>query len=67
MSGCSISDLTAGSGLQLNARQSSGSRKIDLKEQKMNMFGRRVSTATCLGFVVLQFLLYACKAEAGGE
>ena len=28
------------------------------------IFGRRISPATCLGFVVLQFLLYA---EAGGE
>ena len=28
------------------------------------MFGRRISPAACLGFVILQFLLYA---EAGGE
>ena len=57
---------TTGFGLQLNARQSPGTGKTD-KEQKMNVFGKRVSTATCLGFVVLQFLLYACKAEAGGQ
>ena len=51
-------------GLQLKqGMQSPGSGKM---EQKMytGMFGRRVSTATCLGFVILQFLLYA---EAGGE
>ena len=57
--------LPTGSGLQFNTRRSPGAGEIE-RGQKMNTFGRRFSTATCLSFVVLQFLLYACKAEAGG-
>ena len=34
--------------------------------QKTKMFGKRFSAFTYLGFVVLQFFLYVCNADAGG-
>ena len=32
----------------------------------MKVFGRKFSTVTYLVFIIAQFWLYACKADAGG-